>query len=99
MPLRCRDTGLGFLLESVQDVNRVVETDRVNCPPGIAAKSRNDFYDAMATKSSENLSRGIRVAALSRKQGLSDMEANPLRERTNVFSRRTDPLTGFNNST
>lgn len=41
--LRCGNASLRLLLKSVQHVYRILETNRVDDPPGLALMTRDDF--------------------------------------------------------
>lgn len=48
---RCRDSAFGLLLESMEDVHRVLEKHRVNCPEGVAIVVIDHLEDARAGES------------------------------------------------
>src|ERR1700693_237120 len=89
--LRGDDARLGFLLESMQDVNKPSKADGIHRAPSIAVEWRDDLHDADATETLQRLGRRVCVALLRHIECVSDLGFDLRREGFEIFQRRTDP--------
>jgi hypothetical protein len=85
------DAALRFLLESVQDVDRLGIADRIDPTPRVAAVVRDDFKHSASAKTFQGLGRRIGFALLRGVKGLADVPPDLAREPSQVSPARTDP--------
>src|ERR1035437_687046 len=91
LPLRGGQALLGFLLESVQDIDRALQAHGVAGTPCIAAMVGHDLQHAPPSKAPERLRRRIGLTFLSGIEGMTDFRPDPRREGPHVLVGRPDP--------
>src|SRR5437899_2892351 len=77
--LRCRDPGLGLLLESVDHVNRFSNRDRIDRAVGSTSVIRRNLHH-LAAKTMQWLGLGTPFAQLCRVQRIADVVSNASRK-------------------
>lgn len=84
IPLGRGDTLLRFLVEGVQDVNRLRKADRINSTPCVAIVVRDNLNHRPPTKTFQRLCRRVGFALLGGIEGLADIAPDLAREGAQV---------------
>ena len=84
VPLGHGDTPLRFLLEGVQDVDRLPEADRVDGAPRVAIMVRDNFNHRAPAKTFQRLCRRVDFSLLSGIEGVADIAPDLAREAAQV---------------
>ena len=82
---RCLDSSFGFLLEGVQDVDRLPDSDGVDGPISVAIEVLDDLDDIGAMEALERLGIGSLAAKLRKQQRFTNRPLDSRREFTEVF--------------
>ena len=89
--LRCADTSLRFLLESVQHVDRLREAHGIDGAPGVASVVRDDLNHKPSAKTFQRLCRRVGFTLLGRVEGLADIAPDLARKTPQVSPAGADP--------
>jgi len=84
--LGCSDALLRFLLEGVQNVDRLLKADRIDGAPPIAGMVCDNFRHRPSTKTFQRLCRGVGLPLLGGIERLAGIAPDLAREGAQVFS-------------
>jgi hypothetical protein len=87
----CRDAASGFLLEGVQHVNRLWESNRINSSVRISVVIVHDFENSCSAEATERFGAQVLPTALGYIKRATDNAADLGWKRPNDLPARTDP--------